>query len=108
MEEVLQVIRNRLRTDPSFPERSPLQVEDMMELLDICLTVTYFQFEDKFYQHKEVTATGNSLSPVVTEHFEEIAPDTADYKPTEWLRLPNVFIRHNITTLNTLIHIKCV
>jgi hypothetical protein len=47
VEEVLQVIRNRLNTDTSFPGRSPLQVEDVMELLDICLTTTYFQFEDQ-------------------------------------------------------------
>jgi hypothetical protein len=31
MEEVLQVIRNRLSMDPSFPECSPLEVEDIME-----------------------------------------------------------------------------
>jgi hypothetical protein len=42
MEEVLQVIRNILSTDPAFPERSPLHVEDVMELLGICLTTTYF------------------------------------------------------------------
>jgi hypothetical protein len=58
MEEVLQVITNRLNTDPSFPECSPLQVEDVMELLDICLTTTYFQFEDKFYPHKRNYGNG--------------------------------------------------
>jgi hypothetical protein len=52
MEEVLQIIRNTLSMDPTFPEHSPLQVEDVVELLDICLTTTYFQFEDKFYQKK--------------------------------------------------------
>jgi hypothetical protein len=45
VEEVLQVIRNRLSIDPPFPERSPLQVEGVMELLDIGLTTTHFQFE---------------------------------------------------------------
>jgi hypothetical protein len=44
--EVLQVIRNRLNMDSSFPEHSSLQAEDIMELLDICLTITYLQFED--------------------------------------------------------------
>jgi hypothetical protein len=33
---------------------------------------------------------GNSLSPVVSnifmEHFEDIALDTAEYKPAKWLR----------------------
>jgi hypothetical protein len=41
VEEILQVMRNRFSTDPSFPECSPLQVEDVMELLDFCLTTVY-------------------------------------------------------------------
>jgi hypothetical protein len=64
----------RLSTDFSFPGRSPLQVEDVM---DICLTTTHFQFGDKFCQEEEGMAMGNSLSPVVSnvfmEHFEETA-----------------------------------
>jgi hypothetical protein len=54
-----------------------------MKLLDICLTTTYFQFEDKLYQEKEGLAMRNSVSPVVSniimEHFEEITLDTANY-----------------------------
>jgi hypothetical protein len=91
--EVLQVIRNRFSTEPSFPECSPLRVEDVMELTDVCLTTMYFQFEDKFYQQKEGMAMGNFLSPVISnlfmEHFEEIALDTADYKPTKWFGYVN-------------------
>jgi hypothetical protein len=60
-----------------------------MELLDICSTTMYFQFEDKFYQQKEGMAMGNSLSPVVynifMEHSEEATLDRADHKPTKWL-----------------------
>jgi hypothetical protein len=60
------------------------------ELLDFCLKTTYFQFDGKFYQQKDGMATGNSLSPAVSnifmEHFEEIALDTAYYKPAKWLR----------------------
>jgi hypothetical protein len=40
VEGVLQFIRTRLNMNP-FPARLPLQLE---ELLDICLTTTYFQF----------------------------------------------------------------
>jgi hypothetical protein len=49
-EEALQAIRNRLSKDLSFPERSPLQAEDVMELLDICITTAHFEFEGKFCQ----------------------------------------------------------
>jgi hypothetical protein len=84
VKEVLQVVRNRLNTDPSLPECSPLQAEDL-ELLDIRLTTTYFQYHDKFCQKKEGMAMGNSLSLVVSnifmEHSEEIAFDTADHRP---------------------------
>jgi hypothetical protein len=62
VEEVLQVIRNRLNADPSFPERSPLQVEDVMELLDVCLTTIHFLLEDRLYQQKDGMAMGNSIS----------------------------------------------
>jgi hypothetical protein len=93
VEKVLQVIRNRLNTDPSFPECSPLQIEDIMESLDICLTTSYFQFEDKFYQQKGNMSMGNILTPLVNnvfmKHFEDIPLDTADHKPAKWIRYVN-------------------
>jgi hypothetical protein len=42
VEEVSQVIRNRLNSDPSFSERSLLQFEDAGELLDVGLTTAWF------------------------------------------------------------------
>jgi hypothetical protein len=54
-----------------------------MELLDICLTTTYFQFEDKFRQQKEGMEMGDSVTPMISntciEHFEKIALDTEDH-----------------------------
>jgi hypothetical protein len=61
MEEVLQVIRSRLSTDPSLPERSPLQVDDVTEVRGICFTTMYFEFEGTFYQQEEGMTMGNSL-----------------------------------------------
>jgi hypothetical protein len=110
VEEVLQVIRNRLITDPSFPECSQLQAEDVMELLGICLTTTYLQFEDKFYQQKEGMAMGNSLSLVVSNivmNTEETVFDTADDKPAKWLSYVGdtvVVWLHGPATLQQFIH----
>jgi hypothetical protein len=57
---VLQDIRNRLNIDPSFSDRfSPLQVEDVSELMDICLETAYFQLEN--------FAIGISLLPMVSD-----------------------------------------
>jgi hypothetical protein len=61
-----------------------------MELLDIYLTSTYFQFDDKFCQQKDIMTVGSSPSPVVSDifmiHCEETALDSADHKPTKSLR----------------------
>jgi hypothetical protein len=85
VEEVLQTLYRSF-----FPRMLTFTTSDLMELLDICLTTTYFQFEDKFCQQKKGTAMENSLSLVVTnifmEHFGEIALDTADHNPAKWLR----------------------
>jgi hypothetical protein len=55
-----------------------------MELLDICIITTGFQFEDKFcpakreYGNGKLTVFGGNI---FMEHFEEIARDTADHNP---------------------------
>jgi hypothetical protein len=90
VDEVLDVIKDLLTEDQTLAQRCPLQVDGIMELLEMCLRTTYFQVEDKFFQQKDGMAMGNSLSPVVSniymEHFEKLALDTTEYKPTKWLR----------------------
>jgi hypothetical protein len=60
-----------------------------MELLEVCLRTTYFQVDDKFFQQKDDMAMGSSLSPVMSnifmEHFEKLALDSAQHKPSVWL-----------------------
>jgi hypothetical protein len=90
VDEALQVIRDKIHNDNTLAERSVLQVEAIMELLEVCLKPTYFQVDDKFFHHKDGMAMGSSLSPIVSnifmEHFEELALDSAQYKPSLWLR----------------------
>jgi predicted GIY-YIG superfamily endonuclease len=90
VDEALQVIRSRLEDDNTLAERSVLEVEAVMELLEVCLRTTYFQVDDGFYQQKEGMAMGNSLSPIVSniymEHFEQLALNSAQDKPSLWLR----------------------
>jgi hypothetical protein len=61
-----------------------------MELLDVCLRTTYFQVNDRFCQQKDGMAMGSSISPIVSniymEHFEKLALDSAQNKPSLWLR----------------------
>jgi hypothetical protein len=61
-----------------------------MELLEVCLKTTYFQVDDTFFQQKDGIAMGSSLSPIVSnifmEHLERLALDSAQHKPSLWLR----------------------
>jgi hypothetical protein len=43
--EALQIIGNRLNVDPSFSDHSLFQVENVTELLDICLKTMYIRSE---------------------------------------------------------------
>jgi hypothetical protein len=71
VDEALQVIRNKLQNDHTLTERSSLEVEAIMELLEVCLKTTYFQMECKFFQQKDGMAMGSTLSPVVSNIFME-------------------------------------
>jgi hypothetical protein len=68
-------------------------------VIPLCLqlvNVSILGKKDKFYQQNEGVVMGNSLFLVVSnifmEHFEEIALDTADHKPTTWLICRNTFV----------------
>jgi hypothetical protein len=86
VDEALQVIRNKLQNDHALTERSSLEVEAIMELLEVCLKTTCFQVDDKFFQQKDGMAMGSALSPVVSnifmEHFEELALRMAIHRPS--------------------------
>jgi hypothetical protein len=88
--EALQVIRNKLSFDDTFPNWSLLQIQVVMELLKVCVRTTYFQVEDRFYQQKSGMAMGSSLSPIISnifmKYFEQLALDSPPHKPAMWLR----------------------
>ena len=68
----------------------PLPTDDLMDLLNLCLTSTYFQYNGKNYKQLHGTAMGSPVSVVVAEivmqNIEELA--LATYKRTLplWLR----------------------
>jgi hypothetical protein len=90
IDEALQVIQNKLSLVETLPNRSSLQIEDVIQLLEVCVRATYFQVEDRYYQQKSSMAMGSSLCPVISnmfmEHFEQLALDPVSHKPAMWLR----------------------
>ena len=68
----------------------PLPTEDIMDLLNLCLTSTYFQYNGKHYKQLHGTAMGSPVSVVVAEivmqHIEERALATCRQTIPLWLR----------------------
>jgi len=67
-----------------------LPTEDNMDLLNLCLTSTYFQYSGKHYKKLHGTAMGSPVSLVITEmvmqHVEESALATCLQTIPLWLR----------------------
>ena len=81
-----------------------LPTEDLMNLLHLCLTSTYFQYNGKHYKQLHGTALGSPVSVVVTEivmqNIEDQALATYSQTVPLWLR----YVDDTIT--NTAVHEK--
>ena len=68
----------------------PLPTDDIMDLLNLCLTSTYFQYNGKHYKQLHGTAMGSPVSVVVAEivmqNIEEQALSTYTKTLPLWLR----------------------
>ena len=80
----------------------PLPTEDIMDLLNLCLTSTYFQYNGKHYKQLHGTAIGSPVSVVVAEivmqNIKESALSTCPQTIPLWLRYVDdtfVAVRHN-------------
>ena len=100
VQESVDIIRRRLENDNTLQQRTTLSVDHICELLDCCLTTTYFTFEGQFYQQKEGAAMGSPVSPIVAnlfmEDFEERALALFHTPPRYWGR----YMDDTMTVLN--------
>ena len=90
IDETMDVVKHKLQNDTSLEDRTPIPIETLCELIKLCLTTTYFQLGEKFYEQREGTAMGSPLSQVIAnlymEHFEKLALDSSQLQPSLWLR----------------------
>ena len=86
----LKIILDRLENDPLLAERTTLSPVQVRDLLKICLTTTYFQFDGVIYIQVEGAAMGSPVSPIVAnlfmEWFEEHALATFRAELQLWKR----------------------
>ena len=86
----LAVAQRRLQGDSTLEERTCLKVEEVMELLEFCLSATFLGFRGSVYRQTFGTAMGSPVSVtianLVMEDVEERALATADVRPQFWKR----------------------
>ena len=45
----IQIVKQKLTQDPTLPQRTNMSIQQIVQLLEFCLTNTYFLFQGKYY-----------------------------------------------------------
>ena len=89
-ELAVDVARKRLMEDETLEDRTLLEVEEIVMLLQLCLDATYVCFKGKYYRQTFGTAMGSPVSVTVAnlvmEEIEQTAISTYHTPPRFWKR----------------------
>ena len=84
----LNKLKEQIRS--TLEDSTNLTITELTEALDICLTFTYFTYNNKCYEQIFGTPMGSSLSPVIAnmvmEDLEQQALSTFHNSPSIWVR----------------------
>ena len=86
----IQVATDVLSNDETLQDRSTIPVDDIVDLLDFCLSTTNFKYNNIYYQQIFGTAMGSPVLAVmanlVMENLEKRALSTSIVQPCFWKR----------------------
>ena len=92
IDKAVQVIRHRLTQADTLAGKTTLALDQVAELLDVCLRSTYFSYGGDFYKQQEGAAMGSPVSAAVANlymgFFEDLALTQApdECRPRIWKR----------------------
>ena len=90
MAAAIEVIKGRLEQDTELPKRTTLTTNNILEVLEFCLSNIYFLFQNQYFEQTKGAAMGSPVSPIVAniymEAFEDRAINTALHPPRIWRR----------------------
>ena len=88
MELALAATKHGLQDDNGLGGRTSLNIDDVMRLLELCLSATYMSFQGSMFQQTYGTAMGSPVSVTVAnlvmEDVEERALATTKMPPRFW------------------------
>ncbi|XP_070401572.1 uncharacterized protein [Nothobranchius furzeri] len=89
--EVVETVRKQLQEDSTLEDRTNFTPDQICTLLDLCLTTTYFKYNEGFYRQKHDCAMGSPVSPIVANlYMEEVERKVlGSFKgrsPSHWYR----------------------
>ena len=88
IDEALEVVKARLNKDPTLVNRTSIPVPQLVELIELCLRSTYFQFQSDFFEQIDGTPMGSPLSPIITKLFmEDLEKQALHLAPLQLLKI---------------------
>ena len=63
IDEALRVVREKVTSNQTLTKRTSIPAPQLVELVELCLRSSFFEFQDSFYEQVDGTAMGSPLSP---------------------------------------------